>query len=270
MEEPEIQQVVSDSCGLTTPLFEVVSLSKHFGGIQALNGVSLALPKNRIMALIGPNGAGKSTFINVTTGIYSPDSGTVKLDGKNIAGWPAHEITRGGIARTFQLQELFMNMTVLENAMAGCFVNGRAGLFASGLRWPSSRAEEKHIREEARENLKVVGLEKRAAESVSALPLGERKMLGIARALGTRPKLIMLDEPAGGLAAHEVARLGDLILTFKEKGLSVLIIEHNMPFVMSISEWVIVLEYGIKISEGPPNSVKTDPNVIKAYLGEED
>ena len=163
-----------------------------------------------------------------------------------------------------------MNMTVLENAMAGCFVNGKAGMFASGLKWPSSRAEENQIREEAYENLKVVGLEKRASESVSALPLGERKMLGIARALGTRPKLIMLDEPAGGLAAHEVARLGDLIFKFKEKGLSVLVIEHNMPFVMSISEWVIVLEYGIKISEGPPNIVKADPSVIRAYLGEED
>jgi branched-chain amino acid transport system ATP-binding protein len=270
MEESEIKQGVSDPPSLTTPLFEVACLSKNFGGIQALNGINLALPENRIVALIGPNGAGKSTFINVTTGIYSPDSGAVRFREKNIAGWPAHEITRQGIARTFQLQELFMNMTVLENAMAGCFVNGRAGLLTSGLKWPSSRAEERLIREEARENLKVVGLEKRAAESVSALPLGERKMLGIARALGTRPKLIMLDEPAGGLAAHEVARLGDLIFAFKEKDIGVLIIEHNMPFVMSISEWVIVLEYGAKISEGPPDLVKTDPKVIKAYLGEED
>jgi branched-chain amino acid transport system ATP-binding protein len=270
MEDSKSKQVVSDPPGLTTPLFEVASLSKNFGGIQALNGVNLTLAENRIVALIGPNGAGKSTFINVTTGICSPDSGAVKFRDKNIAGWPAHEITRQGIARTFQLQELFMNMTVLENAMAGCFVNGRAGLFASGLKWPSSRAEERHIREEACENLKVVGLEKRAAESVSALPLGERKMLGIARALGARPKLIMLDEPAGGLAAHEAARLGNLIFTFKEKGLGVLIIEHNMPFVMSISEWVIVLEYGTKISEGTPDLVKTDPRVIKAYLGEED
>ena len=269
MKDCKIQQAVPDPSALTIPLFEVGSLSKHFGGIQALKGVNLALTENRIVALIGPNGAGKSTFINVTTGIYSPDSGTVKLHGKNIAGWPAHEITRQGIARTFQLQELFMNMTVLENAMAGCFLNGRAGLLASGLKWPSSRGEEKQIREEARENLKVVGLEKRATKSVSALPLGERKMLGIARALGTRPKLMMLDEPAGGLAAHEVGRLADLILTFKEKGLSVLIIEHNMPFVMSISEWVIVLDYGIKISEGPPNVVKADPGVIRAYLGEE-
>ncbi|HUL22052.1 MAG TPA: ABC transporter ATP-binding protein [Thermodesulfobacteriota bacterium] len=270
MKDCKIQQAVSDPSALTPLLFEVGSLSKHFGGIQALKGVNLALGENGIVALIGPNGAGKSTFINVTAGIYSPDFGTVKLHGKNIAGWPAHEITRQGIARTFQLQELFMNMTVLENAMAGCFVNGKAGLFASGLKWPSSRAEENHIREEAYENLKVVGLEKKVAASVPALPLGERKMLGIARALGTRPRLMMLDEPAGGLAAHEVARLADLILTFKEKGLSVLVVEHNMPFVMSISEWVIVLDYGIKISEGPPDFVKNDPSVIKAYLGEED
>ena len=163
-----------------------------------------------------------------------------------------------------------MNMTVLENAMAGCFVNGRAGLFASGLKWPSSKAEERRIREEAFENLKIVGLEKRAFDSVPTLPLGERKMLGIARTLGARPRLIMLDEPAGGLAAHEVAKLADLIHTFKEKGLSVLIIEHNMPFVMSISEWVIVLEYGTKISEGPPGGCSNRPEGHQGLPGEED
>jgi branched-chain amino acid transport system ATP-binding protein len=250
-------------------ILESVGVSKHFGGISALNEVCFGLRKGSITSLIGPNGAGKSTFINVVTGLHTADEGRIDFQGEDIATLPAHAVAAKGIARTFQLEELFKSLSVLENAMVGCHTGGRSGMFSCGFSLPSARKEEMRIKEEAMLSLKLVGLEHRVHDPISRLPLGERKLVGVARALSMRPSLLMLDEPAGGLAGHEVNKLLELVRLLISHGITILIVEHNMPFVMSLSEKVVVLDQGIKIAEGPPEEVRTNDAVIKAYLGEE-
>jgi branched-chain amino acid transport system ATP-binding protein len=250
-------------------LLDAFDVSKHFGGIRALNNVSLSLKNGSVTSLIGPNGAGKTTFINVVTGIYASDTGNIHFQNEDIAGLPAHVVASKGIGRTFQLEELFNSLSVLENAMVGCHTGSRSGMFSCGFSFPSARNEERKIRDEAMLNLKLVGLDHRANDPISRLPLGERKLVGIARALSMRPRMLMLDEPAGGLAAHEVKKLVDLIYLLLEHKLTILIVEHNMPFVMSLSEKVVVLDEGAKIAEGTPEEIMANERVIKAYLGEE-
>jgi branched-chain amino acid transport system ATP-binding protein len=250
-------------------LLDLQGVSRSFVGVRALNLVSFSIERGAIVSLIGPNGAGKSTLINVITGVYTPHSGAIRFEKENIAGLSADVVASKGIARTFQLEELFGNMTVLENAMTGSHGKSRSGMLSCGFALPSARREEERIRDSALKNLALVGLERRALEPISRLPLGERKLVGIVRALCTEPTLLMLDEPAGGLAAHETERLVNLIHILLEKGLTILLVEHNMPFVMSLSEKIVVLEAGLKIAEGIPEEVRNDPRVIKAYLGQE-
>ena len=250
-------------------ILEVRGLSKHFGGIKAVEDVSFSIPEKGIISMIGPNGAGKSTFINVVSGVYTPDAGEIHFAGENVAGLPSHAMASKRLSRTFQLEELFINLTVLENVLVGCHTGSSAGILSCGFSLPSARKEERRLRDESMECLREVGLENRAYNAISHLPLGERKLVGIARALAMKPKLLMLDEPAGGLAAHEVERLVQLIYTLRGQGLTLFIVEHNMPFVMSLSEQIIVLDEGKKIAEGPPDKVRNNERVIKAYLGEE-
>jgi branched-chain amino acid transport system ATP-binding protein len=264
-----LKPIISQGTSEPDVLFAVNQISKHFGGIQALHHVSFSLKKGSIISLIGPNGAGKTTLINVATGIYAPDTGQVFFDGQDITRMPPYAIAYLGIARTFQLEELFPSLTVLENAMVGCHTRSRCGMFSTGLCLPFARAEERRIRDAAVDNLKMVGLEQRAHDSISNLPLGERKLVGIARALGLQPRLLMLDEPVGGLAAHESKRLVNVIEFLVDKGLTLLMVEHNMPFVMSISNRIVALDGGQKIAEGPSEDVRKDERVIRAYLGEE-
>jgi branched-chain amino acid transport system ATP-binding protein len=234
-----------------------------------VEGVTFGVTKESIISMIGPNGAGKSTFINVVSGVYTPDAGEVHFEGEDVAGLPAHMMASKRLSRTFQLEELFGSLTVLENVMVGCHTCGSSGILSCGFSMPFARKEERRLHDEAMECLKEVGLEGRAYNSISELPLGERKLVGIARALAMKPKLLMLDEPAGGLAAHEVERLVKLINGLKAQGLTLFIVEHNMPFVMALSERIIVLDEGKKIADGTPDEVRNNERVIKAYLGEE-
>ncbi len=251
------------------PLLDVRGLSKHFGGIRAVEEVTFRIDRGSIISMIGPNGAGKSTFINVVSGLYEPDGGEVYFQGDDIAGLPAHEVATKGLGRTFQLEELFGSLSVLENVMVGSHTRSGSGVFSCGLSMPAARREERRLRDDAMDCLRGVGLEGRAGDPISKLPLGERKLVGVARALAMEPTLLMLDEPAGGLAAHEVERLVELIYRLRDQGLTIFIVEHNMPFVMSLSERVVVLDEGRKIAEGTPEEVRNNDEVIKAYLGEE-
>lgn len=247
----------------------VKEISRHFGGILALNRVSFQLDQGGITSLIGPNGAGKTTLINVIAGLYPADRGRIHFQGENIAGLAAHSIAARGIGRTFQLEELFGSLSVLENVMVGGHVRSRSGMVSCGLALPSARKEEKQEREAALANLQLIGLEHKAEDPIARLPLGERKLVGVARALNMNPRFLMLDEPVGGLAAHEISKLVDLIYKLQSEGLTIFIVEHNMPFVMSLSEKVLVLDGGSLIAEGLPEEIRRNEAVIKAYLGEE-
>jgi branched-chain amino acid transport system ATP-binding protein len=260
---------VTTSGNGTGRLLDATGVTKAFGGLVAVEDVSFDIPERSIVSIIGPNGAGKTTFFNMLTGLYRPTAGRITFGGKDITGKRPDRILKAGMARTFQNIRLFRTMTALENVMVGEHARMKAGLFGSIFRPPWVRKEEREVREKARETLRYVGLRNDVIEQVSAnLSYGDQRRVEIARALASDPRLLLLDEPTAGMNPQESAGLTAFMEKLRdERGLTILLIEHDMKVVMGVSERITVLDHGEKIAEGRPEQVRENPRVVEAYLG---
>jgi ABC-type branched-subunit amino acid transport system ATPase component len=259
--------VASSAHSSAGTLLHAQRLHKRFGGVQAVRDISLAVPRAAVFAIIGPNGAGKSTLLNLLSGLYQPDAGQMTFDGADLVGLPAHRRARLGLARTFQKIRLFRNLTVLGNVVAAWHVHHDIPFWQYVIHGGAFARDHARAREDAMRLLAFVGLETRATALASSLAYGEQRMLEMARALATAPRLLMVDEPAAGLNSAEVERLVERLASLRERGMTVIVVEHNMDLVMQIADRVLVMDYGQYLFEGTPAEVQVNPAVIAAYLG---
>ena len=249
-------------------LLRVQDVAVRFGGIVALDGVSFDVAPGRIVGLIGPNGAGKTTLFNCISRLYKCDRGSIAFDGVSLLDLPRHRVAALGIGRTFQNLALFRTMSVLDNVMVGRHCRSRGGFFANALRLPGAVRSDSESMEKARMLLALLDLERFAGTPVAALPFGTQKRVELARALAAEPKLLLLDEPASGLNHEEVGAIGELIRTLRERlKLTILVVEHHMQLLMSLSDWVVALNFGKRIAQGTPAEVREHPELVRAYLG---
>jgi len=249
---------------------DIEHLTMRFGGVVAVNDVTMSVKQGEIHGLIGPNGSGKTTIFNVVSGYYKATSGKVSFEGKTVTGLPAHQITALGFARTFQNLRLFASMTVLDNVLVGMGHHGKTALWQEFFNPAAIRREEKAFTDKAMELLRLLDIEEFALKRATSLPYGHQRRVEIARALATNPKILILDEPAAGLNEAETEQLRQILLKIRDSGVTIFLVEHDMKLVMGVCEIITVLDYGKKIAEGPCAAINCDPVVIEAYLGKEE